>query len=105
MIAIGPAGSMQAPEMVESQKMECFEHIKLSSAQSRVMQWLGNGWTSEPGAGMAIKVNGKRICNVDTMFALKRMGLVEQIMVNGREAVGQWQATVDGKALAHRLGL
>ena len=50
---------------------------KLSEAQRRVMKWLGYGWKSEPGAGMAIHVNGKRICNVDTMVALQRMGLVE----------------------------
>ena len=77
--------------------------IKLSDAQLRVLKWLGNGWKSEPGAGMAIHVNGKRICNVDTMFALMRAGLVEQVLVHGREAIGQWQVTEAGKALAGRL--
>lgn len=79
--------------------------ITLTNAQRRVMKWLGYGWTSEPGAGMAIHVNGKRICNVDTMFALQRHGLVEQFDEHGRKLVGQWRATDDGAALARRLCL
>lgn len=78
---------------------------KLSEAQRRAMKWLGYGWTSEPGAGMAIHVNGKRICNVDTMFALQRMGLVEQLEERGRKLVGQWKATQDGSNLARLLCL
>lgn len=46
--------------------------MKLIEAQSRVLKWLGHGWESEPGSGMAIHINGKRICNVDTMHALCR---------------------------------
>jgi len=78
---------------------------KLSEAQRRVMKWLGYGWESEPGAGMAIHVNGKRICNVDTMHALERMEMVEQKVIAGRKAVGQWKATATGKELARRLCL
>lgn len=78
---------------------------KLTDAQHRAMKWLGYGWKSEPGAGMAIHVNGKRICNVDTMFALQRQGLVEQISDRGQKLVGQWQATVAGAALIRRLCL
>lgn len=78
---------------------------KLSEAQRRVMKWLGKGWKSEPGAGMAIHVNGKRVCNVDTMYALRRLGLVEQLTVHGREAVGEWQATQAGRELTARLCL
>lgn len=78
---------------------------KLSEAQRRVMKWLGYGWESEPGAGMAIHVNGKRICNVDTMHALERMEMVEQKVIAGRKAVGQWKATTTGKELARRLCL
>lgn len=79
--------------------------LKLSEAQRRVMKWLGHGWTSEPGAGMAIHVNGKRICNVDTMFALQRHGLVEQLSAHGRSLVGQWKATESGVALTQSLSL
>ena len=78
---------------------------KLTAAQRRVLQWLGYGWKSAPGAGMAIHVNGMRICNVDTMFALQRHGLVEQITDRGLKLIGQWQATADGAELARRLCL
>lgn len=78
---------------------------KLSEAQRRVLKWLGYGWTSTPGAGMAIHVNGQRVCNVDTMFALARLGLVEQLTDRGLKLVGQWKATDEGSALARRLCL
>lgn len=78
---------------------------KLSEAQIRVMKYLGHGWTSAPGCGMAIHVNGKRICNVDTMFALQRLGLVEQITDHGRKLVGQWKATEAGSELTRGLSL
>lgn len=78
---------------------------KLSDAQTRVMKWLGKGWTSVPGSGTAIHVNGKRVCNVDTMCALERLGLVEQMVIHGRKAIGQWHATPAGKELTSRLGL
>ncbi len=80
---------------------------KLSEPQRRVMKWLGYGWTSEPGAGMAIHVNGKRLCNVDTMVALQRLGLVEQLDGPGPNGklVGQWKATEEGSALTRRLCL
>lgn len=79
--------------------------MKLTEAQSRVLKWLGHGWESEPGSGMAIHVNGKRICNVDTMSALSRLGLVEQSEVDGRKSVGQWKATQAGRELAAQLSL
>lgn len=75
--------------------------MKLTDAQKRVMKWLGKGWTSEPGAGTSIHVNGSRICNVDTLKALERLGLVEQRSTNGRKLVGEWQATQAGKDLTH----
>jgi hypothetical protein len=78
---------------------------KLTDAQRRVMKWLGHGWTSEPGAGMAIHVNGKRICNVDTLHALERMGLVEPLVVNGRKSIGEWKATQAGCDLTGALCL
>ena len=79
--------------------------MKLTGAQQRVLKWLGYGWESEPGAGMAIHVNGKRICNVDTMHALSRLGLVEQKEVGGRKAIGEWKATQAGRNIAGQLCL
>jgi len=72
---------------------------KLTDAQARVMKWIGKGWTGEPGAGSAVMVNGKRICNVDTMTALKRHGLVMQ------DELRRWVATAEGKALTKTLDL
>lgn len=77
----------------------------LSEAQRRVMKWLGNGWESEPGAGMSIHVNGKRICNIDSLHALERMGLVEQKLTQGRKAVGEWKSTEAGRQLTAQLCL
>lgn len=68
--------------------------MKLSKRQEEVMKWLRGGWTTEPGAGMAIHINGKRVCNVDTMHALERHGLVEPIVRNGFREVGQWKASL-----------
>lgn len=51
---------------------------KLSPVQHNVMTWLGKGWGAEPGSGSSIQINGKRVCNVDTMKSLERAGLVEQ---------------------------
>lgn len=72
---------------------------KLSPAQSKVMKWLGKGWSGLPGTGSAVMVNGKRICNTDTMMALYRQGLVCQD--NDR----CWTATESGKTLTMQLGL
>lgn len=72
---------------------------KLSAAQQRVMKWLGYGWQAQPGAGASIMVNGQRVCNVDTMTALKRAGLVEQ------DDQRCWKATDEGRSLTARLCL
>lgn len=72
---------------------------KLTEAQKRVMKWVGHGWSTEPGPGSAVMVNGKRICNVDTMMALRRVGLVT------KDALGCWTATADGKTITAHLGL
>lgn len=52
-------------------------------------------------AGTSIHVNGSRICNVDTLKALERLGLVEQSSHGRRKLVGEWQATQAGKDLTH----
>lgn len=49
---------------------------KLSPAQERVMEWLNGGWDAHTYSGAAIEINGQRVCNLDTMEALIRKGLV-----------------------------
>ncbi|QMI49996.1 hypothetical protein MBR110_30035 (plasmid) [Burkholderia sp. MBR-1] len=71
---------------------------KLTAAQARVMLWLSQGWVAEPGAGSTIIVNGRRICNVDTMTALYRAGFA------ARDEQGRWHATAAGLALRDRIG-
>lgn len=70
---------------------------KLSAAQIRVMRWLSHGWQAYPHAGSTITINGKRVCNVDTMLALYRTGFAS------RDNQGLWQATPAGLALRDRL--
>ena len=77
--------------------------IRITGAQRRVLRGLGGGVTSEPGAGCSIHINGVRVCNVDTLFALQRRGLVEQVVRGGLKQVGQWRATEAGVALARQL--
>ncbi|RTL47039.1 MAG: hypothetical protein EKK53_00860 [Burkholderiales bacterium] len=72
---------------------------KLTEAQKRVLKWIGKGWRTEPGAGTAVMVNGKRICNADTMMALYRAGLAS------KDDTGCWSATPSGKTITAQLGL
>lgn len=72
---------------------------KITEAQKRVLRWIGHGWTTELGAGSAVMVNGMRICNADTMMALKRSGLAS------KDALGCWSATDSGKTITAQLGL
>ncbi len=72
---------------------------KLSEAQRRVMTWLGKGWEAQPGAGSALMVNGRRICNIDTMTTLARAGMVQ------RDDKSCWKATEAGRSIAGRLSL
>lgn len=51
---------------------------KLSPAQARVMSLLLSGQIAYQAYGCAVLVNGKRICNLDTMTALVRKGLAEE---------------------------
>lgn len=73
--------------------------MKLTDAQKRVLKWIGKGWTTSPGGGSAVMVNGKRICNTDTMMALYRAGLAS------KDDQGRWSATPSGKAITAELGL
>lgn len=71
----------------------------LTEAQKRVMKWLGKGWCTSPGPGSSVMVNGKRICNTDTMLALYRQGLAT------KDNQGCWAATPSGKTVTAQLGL
>lgn len=51
---------------------------RLSAAQARVLKWLQGGWSAVKANGSAIHINGQRICNIDTITSLNRLGLVEQ---------------------------
>lgn len=70
---------------------------RLSAAQIRVMRWLSQGWSAEPGSGATLHVNGQKMCSVDTMMALCRAGFVS------RDDQGCWRATSSGRALRDRL--
>lgn len=72
---------------------------KLSEAQKRVLKWIGKGWHGQPGVGSAVMVNGQRICNVDTMSTLRRMGYVQQ------DGDGCWRVTDAGRSITQELGL
>lgn len=73
--------------------------MKLSDAQKRVLKLLGHGWQTQPGAGSSILVNGQRVCNIDTMMTLFRLGLAEN------DADGCWSVTATGKTAALELVL
>lgn len=68
---------------------------KLSPAQQKVMLWLSQGWSARVSHGSAVEINGKRICNVDTMTALVRLGLVER-----DSQPPYWMATAEGMKLS-----
>ena len=68
---------------------------KLSPAQARIMQWLSQGWGARVSHGAAVEINGERVCNVDTMASLSRMGLVER-----KSQHPCWVATDEGRKLS-----
>lgn len=72
---------------------------QLTDAQKRVLKWIGHGLRTSLGAGSALMVNGKRVCNLDTMKALQRAGLVSEVQP------GCWAATEQGPAVTEQLGL
>lgn len=68
---------------------------KLSPAQAKVMQWLSQGWGARVSHGAAVEINGERVCNLGTMTALVRMGLVER-----ESQYPCWVATAEGRKLS-----
>ena len=69
--------------------------LKLSPAQQKVMLWLSQGWGARVSHGSAVEINGKRICNVDTMAKLERLGLAER-----ESRPPYWIATDEGRKLS-----
>lgn len=68
---------------------------KLSPAQKRVMHWLSQGWGARVSHGNAVEINGDRVCNVDTMATLVRLGLAER-----ESRPPYWMATAEGRKLS-----
>lgn len=66
--------------------------VKLTAAQQTVMEWMSKGWPATMNGRNSIEINGKRVCNIDTITVLIRVGLVE---ADGR---WQWKATAAGRA-------
>lgn len=73
--------------------------MSLSKPQARVMKWLGHGWKAVPITASTFEVNGKKICNIDTLYSLQRKGLVVE------DDCKCWAATEEGKSLTRRLCL
>lgn len=69
--------------------------LKLTQAQRRVMHWLSQGWGARVSSGAAVEVNGERVCNVDTMTVLVRLGLAER-----ESRPPYWMATAEGRKLS-----
>lgn len=63
---------------------------KLTAAQKRVMQLMSRRWPAEQSHGCAVHINGRRVCNIDTMTVLERHGLIE------RDTRWTWRATQAG---------
>lgn len=81
---------------------------RLTQTQLQVMKWLGKGWRSEAGAGQNVMVNGRKVCTMQTMQSLQKLGLVEvepNTPISPTGIPWSWQATESGKALVKELGI
>lgn len=72
---------------------------ELTEAKKRVISWICEGWHARLSYGTVIEVNGKRICNNDTIMALYRKEFAQQA------DDGTWTATGSGKNLVAQRGL
>lgn len=68
---------------------------KLTPVQQAVMRWLSQKWEARVAVGSAVEINGSRVCNLSTMNALARLGLVEQ-----QSHAPCWVATAEGRKLS-----
>lgn len=64
----------------------------LSEPQKRVMRWMSKRWSAEMAHTNAIHINGKRVCNIDTMTVLMKRGLIV------KDTQWTWKATDAGLA-------
>tara|TARA_R110002124_G_scaffold128157_2_gene288541 strand:+ start:17441 stop:17719 length:279 start_codon:yes stop_codon:yes gene_type:complete len=67
----------------------------LTPVQSKVMAYLSQGWVARVSQGSGVEINGSRVCNLATMKALQRRGLVED-----KTQEPCWAATADGRKLS-----
>lgn len=63
---------------------------KLTPAQERVMVLMSRRWSAHVSTSGRIEINGKGVCNMDTMTVLERLGLVE------KDTRWTWKATEAG---------
>ena len=66
--------------------------MKLSALQQKVMSMMSKGWSANQAYGSAVCINGDRVCNINTILALEKRGLVE------RKSMWVWRATEAGRA-------
>lgn len=64
----------------------------LTEPQKRVMRWMSKRWSAEIVQSNSIHINGKRVCNIDTMTVLVRRGLI------AKDSQWTWKATAAGLA-------
>lgn len=55
---------------------------KLTPVQAKVMSWVSKGWSLEQQNGTVFHINGAKVCNLDTVTSLQKLGLIKK--------VGQW---------------
>ena len=68
--------------------------MKLSPAQTRVMTLLSQNLEAHKSLwNCSVLVDGKRVCNIDTMLVLERLGLVRR---TANYMWGSWGATDTG---------
>ncbi|NIF29179.1 hypothetical protein F3J44_22730 [Pantoea sp. Tr-811] len=68
---------------------------KLTPVQQEVMRWLSQRWEARVSVGSVVEINGARVCNLSTMNALARLGLVER-----ESRAPCWVATAEGRKLS-----
>lgn len=72
---------------------------KLTPTQAKVMKWLAGGWGARVSHGSAVEINGERMCNLNTLEALERLGLVSK----PEDGDYYWMATAAGRQFDGRL--
>jgi predicted metalloenzyme YecM len=50
--------------------------VKLSPIQQKVVDYMRHGWRAYIEGVSVVYINGRKVCNLDTMTALERKGLV-----------------------------